>query len=387
MPVEVHPVASRRDRREFLELPYRLHANAPQWVPPLRLERRLFLSPRFNPFFKHGDAELFLARRDGRVVGRISAQINHAYNEQHDARWGWFGFLELEDDPEALDALLAAAEAWLRARDCERMVGPADFTMNDESGIIIEGHELAPMIRQPWQPPYYQRLAEDAGLAKAMDLFMWELEISDRDKMLPVLFDLSDAAREQHGVTLRKMSRRQLRRDMDIFGEIYNAAWAKNWDFVPFRKEDLDAEAQLMQLVYSREWFMVAEKDGAPIAMAITVPDVNQVLKKMNGRLLPFGWWHFLRKAKTIDRVRVGFLGVLPKMQHTGVAALLYVEHFDLAERDPLIKGGEMGWILETNKAMNRGMEAMNGRIVKRYRVYERVFSSVPPTGYARIDG
>jgi GNAT superfamily N-acetyltransferase len=374
MSVEVRPVTSRGDRREFIELPYRLHANAPLWVPPLRLERRMFLNPRFNAFFSHGEAQLFLARRDGRVVGRISAQINHAYNEQHEARWGWFGFLELEDDPEAMSELLAAAEAWLRERGCERMVGPADFTMNDESGIVIEGHDLPPMIRQPWHPRYYQQLAEGAGLDKAMDLLMWELEISDRKKMLPVLFDLADAAREQHGVTLRKMSRRRLRRDMDIFGDIYNAAWARNWDYVPFTKKDLDAYAQEMQLVFSREWFMVAEKDGAPIAMALTIPDVNQVLKKMNGRLLPFGWWHFLRKSKTIDRVRVGFLGVLPKMQHTGVAALLYVEHFDLAEAHPLIKGGEMGWILETNKAMNRGMEAMNGRVVKKYRVYERVF-------------
>jgi GNAT superfamily N-acetyltransferase len=367
-------VTSRGDRREFIELPYRLHANAPLWVPPLRLERRMFLNPRFNAFFSHGEAQLFLARRDGRVVGRISAQINHAYNEQHQARWGWFGFLELEDDPEAMTELLAAAEAWLRERGCDRMVGPADFTMNDESGIVIEGHDLAPMIRQPWHPRYYQRLAEGAGLDKAMDLLMWELEISDREKMLPVLFDLADAAREQHGITLRKMSRRRLRRDMDIFGEIYNAAWARNWDFVPFTKKDLDAYAQEMQLVFSREWFMVAEKDGEPIAMALTIPDINQVLKKMNGRLLPFGWWHFLRKSKTIDRVRVGFLGVMPKMQHTGVAALLYVEHFDLAEAHPLIDGGEMGWILETNKAMNRGMEAMNGRVVKKYRVYERVF-------------
>lgn len=374
MPVEVHPVASRRDKQEFIGLPYRLHANAPQWVPPLKLERWLFLSRRFNPFFTHGDAQLFLARRDGRVVGRISAQINDAYNTQHDASWGWFGFLELEDDPEVLDALLATAEAWLRERGCERMVGPADFTMNDESGIVIEGHELPPMIRQPWQPPYYQRLAEGAGLTKAMDLFMWDLGLADRPNMLPVIFDLAEAAKTEHGVTIRKMSRRRLRRDMDIFGEIYNAAWRKNWDFVPFTKEDLDSEAQLMQLVYSREWFMVAEKDGRPIAMAITVPDVNQVLRKMNGRLLPFGWWHFLRKGKTIDRVRVGFLGVLPKMQHTGVAALLYVENIEAAERHPLIKSSETGWILETNKAMNRGMEAMNGRIVKKYRVYERLF-------------
>ena len=145
--------------REFIELPFRVHANAPQWVPPLRLERRLFLNRRVNAFFTHGDAQLFLALRDGRVVGRISAQIDHAYNAHHDVAWGWFGFLELEDDPELMPALLDAAEGWLRERGCERMVGPMDFTMNDESGIVIEGHERVPMIKQPWHPPYYQRLA------------------------------------------------------------------------------------------------------------------------------------------------------------------------------------------------------------------------------------
>jgi GNAT superfamily N-acetyltransferase len=368
----VRPVDSRRDRREFIDLPFRLHASSAQWVPPLKLERRLFLSPRFNSFFRHGEAQLFLAERGGRVVGRISAHVDRSYNDFQDARWGWFGFLELEDDQEVMDALLAAAEAWLRQRGMERMVGPADFTMLDESGIVIEGHGRPPMIKQPWHPPYYQRLAEGAGLAKAMDLYMWELEISDRERMLPVMFELADAAREQHGVTIRKMSRRRLRRELDLFGELYNQAWKRNWGFAPYTPEDLDTYAQELQLVYAKEWFMVAERAGEAIGIAITVPDVNQVLRRMGGRLLPFGWWHFLRKARTIDRVRVGFLGVRPEHQHTGVAAALYVEHFDQAERHPLIKGGEMGWILETNDAMNRGMEAMNGRIVKRYRVYER---------------
>ena len=148
-----------------------------------------------NAFFSHGEAEYFLARRDGLVLGRISAQINHAFNEVHDCKWGWFGFLELEDDPEVLSGLLAAAQEWLAKRGCERMVGPADFTMNDESGVLIEGFDLRPMIRQPWHPPYYQRLLEDAGLTKAMDLFMWNLEVSDRDKVLPVIWELADKAR------------------------------------------------------------------------------------------------------------------------------------------------------------------------------------------------
>jgi GNAT superfamily N-acetyltransferase len=373
MSLEIRAVASHRELREFIELPYRLHSNDPQWIPPLRIERRLFLSRKHNAFFEHGEARYFLARRDGRVVGRISAQIDHAFNRFHDNTWGMFGFLELEDDPEALAGLLAAAEGWLKARGRDRMVGPMDFTMNDEAGVLYEGFDREPMVKQPWHPPYYQRLCEDAGLAKAMDLWMWELHIADRSKIRPILFTLAEEASSKHGVHIRKMSRRRLRRDMDAFGEIYNAAWAENWGFVPYDEKDLDYYAQEMQLVFDRDWFMVAEKDGETVAMAITIPDINQVLKRMKGRLLPFGWWHYLRRKQEIERVRVGFLGVRPEYQHTGVAAQLYIEHFDMADTTTR-KWGEMGWILETNRAMNRGMEAMGGRIVKRYRVYERVF-------------
>jgi GNAT superfamily N-acetyltransferase len=373
--LEIRPVRGRRDLKEFIELPYRLHSTSPVWVPPLRLERWLFLSKRFNAFFSHGDAQLFLARRDGRVVGRLSAQYDDSFNAHHGNRWGMFGFLELEDDPEILPALLEAASDWLRAHRCDHAIGPMDFTMNDESGVMIEGFDRQPMIRQPWHPPYYERLCEAAGLTKAMDLFMWELEISDRTKILPVIFKLAGQVEPRHGIKLRRMSRRSLRKDMDRFADVYNSAWSENWGFVPYGKKDLDAYAQEMQLVFDENWFMVAETPaGDTAAIAITIPDVNQVLKKMNGRLLPLGWWHFLRKGKTIDRVRVGFLGVKPEYQHTGVAAALYVEHFDTAERTPQ-KWGEMGWILETNRNMNKAMEAMGGRIVRRYRVYERSLS------------
>ena len=156
MPVEVKPVRSRRDRGAFLELPYRLHASAEQWIPPLRIERRLFLSSRFNKWFNHAEAELFLARRDGRVVGRISAQIDRNFNDYHANDWGMFGFLELEDDREAARALLDAAAGWLGQRGRDRLIGPMDFTMIDESGVLIEGHDREPFIKQPWHPPYYQ---------------------------------------------------------------------------------------------------------------------------------------------------------------------------------------------------------------------------------------
>jgi len=372
--VEVRAVSGRTDLQQFVNLPFRVHANHPRWVPPLKIERYVFLTRRLNAFFTHGEAEYFLARRDGRVLGRITAQVNHAFNDQQKKNWGWFGFFESYEDDEVAEALLDAAAGWLRGRGCERMLGPADFAMNNESGILIEGFDLRPMIVQPWHPPYYQQMIERAGMTKAMDLLMWNLEISDRAKVLPVIFELAEKVQRDHGIRVRRMRRLHLRKELDSFAEVYNSAWAKNWDFVPYSKKDLDALAQEMQLVFDKHWAFIAERidTGEVVGMAMTFPDINQVLARMNGRLLPFGWWHFARKGRTIDRVRVGFLGVKPEYQHTGVAAKLYVEHFDAAEVRPQ-KGGEMGWILETNTPMNRGMEAMGGRVVKRYRIYERV--------------
>jgi hypothetical protein len=328
-----------------------------------------------NAYFKHAEAQEFVARRGKRVVGRISAQVDEAYDAQHGPGTGMFGFLELEDDADVAGALLDAARGWLSARGRSHMIGPMDYTMNDECGVLIEGFDREPMIKQPWHPPYYQQRMEEAGLDKAIDLYMWALEISDREKILPVIFELAEQAVSKHGIELRHLRRRDLSKNIKgIFGEVYNVAWKRNWGFVPYSDSDLKHYAEELQLVFDRNWFMAAEKDGETIGIAITVPDVNQVLKVMNGRILPLGWFRFLfQRNKYIDRVRVGFLGVKPEYQHTGTAALFYVEHFDVATHRPQ-KWGEMGWILETNRAMNRGMEAMGGRIVKRFRVYESRF-------------
>jgi GNAT superfamily N-acetyltransferase len=369
--VEVQPVRSREDRRAFVDLPFRLHGTGTPWVPPLKLERHLFLSARLNAFFNHGEAQLFLARRGGRVVGRVSAQIDVNFNVFQDNAWGMFGFLEFEEDPQVLGVLLDAAGNWLRERGRDRIVGPMDFTMNDECGVLIEGFERRPIVRQPWHPPYYARMCEAVGLEKAVDLFMWALDISGRDKVMSIIWDLAEQLERKHGITIRKMSRRSLRRDLDAFAEIYNEAWSHNWGFVPYSDADLDALAQETHLVFDGDWLMVAEnEEGSTVAVALTFPDINEVLARMNGRLLPFGWWHYLNRRRIVEHCRVGFLGVKPAWQHTGVAAGLYAEHFDMAEVTR-IHGGEMGWILETNKAMNRAMEAMGGEIVKKYRVYE----------------
>jgi hypothetical protein len=369
-PLSVRAVRDWGSMRAFIDLPFRLHAGTP-WVPPVKVERWAFLNRRLNAYFRHGRAQLFLARRGDRVVGRISAQVDHAFQEFHGNRWGMFGFLEVEDDQEAFDALLETAKGWLRGVGCDHVIGPMDFSMNDESGVLIEGHDLEPLIRQPWHPPYLQRLCEAHGLRKATDLLSWDLALSDREHVRPALFTAAERARERHGITIRAMTRRSLRRDLDSFAEVYNEAWSRNWGFVPYGKADLDAYALELQFVFTPGWFMVAEKDGEVAAVAITVLDINQALRKMGGRLLPFGWWHLLNRHRIADRVRVGFLGVKPEFAHTGVAASLFVEHFDVSARGTLHRG-EAGWILEGNKGMNRGLEAMNGRIVKRYRVYEQ---------------
>jgi GNAT superfamily N-acetyltransferase len=374
MPLEVNPVRSRRDLSRFIELPYRLHANEPRWVPPLRVERRMFLSRRQNPFFAHGEAEYLLAVRDGEVVGRMTAHIDHAFNAHQDNRWGMFGFFECEDDQEVATALLRAGEAWLRERGRDRAVGPMDFRMNDEPGILVEGFDREPMIRQPWHPRYYRGLLEGAGYDKVVDLYFWELYIGGRDKVLPVIWELAEKVKSEHGITLRHMRKRDARREMQTFAEIFNVAWKDNWGFVPYSEEDVKELANDLRLFFFPNWTWVAETaDGKPVAAAITVPDLNQVLMRMNGRVLPSGWVQWLRRRSIVDRVRVGWLGVLPEYQHTGVAAALYKAHFDMAEQAPQT-WGEMGWILETNEGMNRGMEGMGGERIKRYRMYERVF-------------
>jgi GNAT superfamily N-acetyltransferase len=368
--LEVKPVRSRADLRRFIRLPWRIYRTADPWVPPLLFERRRYLDRSRNPWFEHGEAEYLLAWRDGDPVGRISAQVDHAFNDFHASRWGWFGFYESVDDPAVASALLEAAEDWLRARGCDRMVGPASLTMNDEAGILVEGYERPPIIQTPWHHPYYRRLLEGAGLAKATDLLMWEQYLADNDPM-PILFELHAKLEPEHGITIRNMRKRDLRAEVRRFVEVYNAAWSENWGFVPISERELAHAVEEAGPILDEDWLFVAEKDGEAVAAGLTFPDFNQVLARLDGRLLPFGWARALWARRRIDRVRVGFLGVKPEFQHTGVAAGLYVEHFRTAARKPQT-GGEMGWILETNTAMNRGMEAMGARVVKRYRMYER---------------
>jgi GNAT superfamily N-acetyltransferase len=372
MPVEVRPVASKRELKAFMRLPWRLYRNEANWVPPLLMDLRKRLDRRRNPFFAHAEAEYFLAWRDGRPVGRITAQVDRNFNDFQANDWGMFGFFECEPDPEAAQALVDAAAAWLRDRGRDRMVGPMDFTTNDECGLLIEGHDRTPIILTTWQHTYYQELLEGTGLTKAMDAYMWELYVSERDSVHPAIWEMAAKSESEHGITVRPMRKRDLQAEIERFEEVYNAAWERNWGFVPLTDEEVRHHAKDLKPVLDENWAMIAEaKDGTVVGAALTLPDYNQVLAHLNGRLLPFGWAKALYWRRKIDRVRVFALGVKREYQHTGVAARMYERHFDSAARTPQ-KGGEMGWILESNTAMNRAMEGMGGKITRRYRFYEQ---------------
>ncbi len=371
----VRPVSGRRDLRRFVKTPFSIHRDHPQWVPPLILDRMNFLNRSKNPYFDHAEVELFIAERDGDAVGRISAQIDSRWDEFRGGNDGQFGFFETIDDPEVATALLDAGCDWLASRGREKVYGPMDFTTNDEVGILIEGFEHRPVILEPWHPPYYQRLVEGAGFGKAMDLLMWHLEMGKLQKGLefhPAIHEAAQKSLDEHDITIRPMKKSDMAGEVARFHEVYNEAWGDNWGFVPITDDEVEFHAASLKLVLDEDWAMIAETaDGEVVGAALTLPDINQVLAKMNGRLLPFGWLKFLRGRRRIDVVRILALGVKKKWQHTGVAAALYVRHIQTTDPDGVMTG-EAGWILETNEPMNRALEGMGGVVDKKFRIYEK---------------
>ena len=380
--VSIRPVRTRGELKRFVKVPFRLHRDSEQWVPPLVFERMQFLDRKKNPWFEHGEAEFFLAERDGEDVGRISAHLDHRWDEFQGGKDAMFGFFETAEDPEVVRALFDAATEWAAGKGRDRILGPMDFTTNDEIGILIEGFERAPMILEPWHPPYYQRLIEAEGFGKAMDVLMWELrmgQLKEGEKFDPSIHEAAEKALRDEGITIRNMRKRDMAAEVRRFMDVYNEAWGDNWGFVPITDAEVEFQAKNLKQVLDEEWTFMAEKDGEVVGAALTLPDINQVMTKLNGRLLPFGWAKFLLGKRKIDRLRVFALGVKHDYRHTGVAAGLYLEHIKLAAQPDKIHWGEMGWILETNKPMNRAMEGMGGKIVKKYRLYERPLAGADP--------
>jgi GNAT superfamily N-acetyltransferase len=373
--VSIRPVRTRRELKRFVKVPFRLHRDHPRWVAPLIFERMQFLDRKRNPYFEHAEAEYFIAERDGEAVGRISAQIDRRWDEFQGGNDAMFGFFETTDDPEVAGALLAAASEWAAVKGRQRMLGPMDFTTNEEIGILIEGFERRPMILEPWHPPFYGGLIEAEGFAKAMDVLMWELQfgsLKEGESFDPSIHAAARKGLEDEGIRIRNLRKSEMAAEVRRFTDVYNEAWGDNWGFVPITDAEVEFQAKNLKQVIDENWAYMAEKDGEVVGAALTLPDINQVLAQLNGRLLPFGWARFLLGKRKIDQCRVLALGVKHEYRHSGVAAGLYLRHLEEAALPGGIGGGEMGWILETNEPMNRAMKGMGGEIVKRYRLYER---------------
>ena len=374
--VSIRPVRTRRDLRRFVRVPFRLHRDNPQWVPPLILDRMQFLNRRRNPYFEHAEAEYFIAERDGEPVGRITAQLDRRWDEYQGGADGMFGFFETVDDPEVAGGLFAAAEEWLRERGRKRLLGPMDFTTNDEIGLLIEGYELRPMILQNWHPRFYRDLVEGAGYEKTIDLLMWHLalgELKEGDQFDASIHAAAENALREEGVTIRTIDKRNLADEMRRFTEVYNEAWADNWGFVPPTDAEIEFHAKLLKQVIDENWAFVAEREGETVGVAPhAFPTSTRCWRRWGAGCCRLGWLHFLRGKPRIDRVRVFALGRQARLPPHGGRRRPLPQTPRGRRARKAIWAGEAGWILETNGPMNRAMEGMGGEIVKRYRVYEK---------------
>ena len=334
----------------------------------------LLLDRSKNPFFEHADAEYFLAERGTTVVGRIAAIANQLHNETHNDRVGFFGFFECADDQAVADALFSAASDWLRTRGFDTIRGPVSFSVNDECGLLVDGFETSPTLMMPHNPRHYVRLVESAGFAKAKDL--WVYQGGDERQYVPVPDRLArgtELIRKRLGITLRPLNMKDFAGDVERIKEIYNVAWEANWGFVPMTEREIDHLAEQFKPVVIPDIVPFAEKDGKVIGFGIVLPDLNAVLRtNRSGRLLPVIpklLWSL--KMGKIRRARIPLLGILPEYQGKGIDAMLY--HWiwtRCGQRN--ITWGEAGWILEDNPAMNAGLEKMNFRVYKTYRLYDR---------------
>ena len=372
--LRVRAARTRQDLKRFIDLPYRLHARDPVWVPPLRRDVDLLLSRSKNPFFEHAEAEYFLAERDGRVVGRVAAISNRLHNETHGDRVGFFGFFESTHDQSVASALLDAAAGWCRERNHDVLRGPASFSVNDECGLLVDGFEYPPTLMMPHNPRYYIELLERAGFTKAKDL--WVYQGGREEQYVPVPERLArgtELIRQRQGITLRSLDLKNFQHEVERIKELYNAAWEKNWGFVPMTEHEIDHLAEQFKPVVIPEMVPMAEKDGKLIGFGIALPDLNVVFRRhRSGRLFPMILdllWSL--KMKRIRRARILLLGVLPEYRGKGIDAMLY--HWIWTRSgDRKIYWGEAGWILEDNPAMNAGLEKMTFRVYKTYRLYDR---------------
>ncbi|MFC5724173.1 N-acetyltransferase [Streptomyces gamaensis] len=370
--VHVTLVRDRAGRSDFLRLPYRLHGGDALWAPPLLRERRRFLDPAVNPFFEFGEAELFVAYRGGRPVGRIAALVNHRHNELHDPGAGFFGLFDVVDDVKVAQRLLDAAAGWLRDRGKGAMLGPTNFTVNHESGVLVDGFDRPQCFLTPYNPRYYPALVEAAGLTKAMDFYTWHGPVLPE---IPAsMVRAAEWAARRSGVRVRTVRMGDFAAELRLFRDIYNAAWSGNWGFTPMTDRQVAYLTRELRSVVRPELLLVAEVGDEPAGMELVVPDICVALRAAGGRLtrwgLPVGLLRMRQAARRITHFRVLAAGVRPEHRRLGLDALMYAKMMRTAYRLGF-RTFEMGPTLENNQPIIR-VAARLGTRTKTYRIYHR---------------
>jgi GNAT superfamily N-acetyltransferase len=371
MPLEIVPVETARDLRRFIDVPWHVYDTTrhPEWVPPLRIAVRDTLDERKHPFYETGARALWIARRDGRPVGRIAAIENRAHNAYYGDRVGFFGFFEVKEDAEAAQALFDVAAEWLRARGLDAMRGPMNPSTNYECGLLVDGFKEHPMLMTTWNPRYYAPLLENAGFAGVKDLLGWFVPTME----LPEVYGRHAArARTQKGITFRDIDPKHFAKEIAVAWDVYNAAWEDNWGFIPMSRKEFDHLGKDLKQIVDPRYAFAAEVNGEPAGIAIAIPDYHEIFKRIkNGRLLPTGIFKLLTGAKKLNTVRVMVLGVKREHRTRGIFPL-FLDEFMRRARTYGLVGGEASWVLEDNLLMNRPLEAIGARPYRRWRIYER---------------
>jgi hypothetical protein len=371
--VTITPVQSVQDREAFIRFPYTLYAGDPNWVPPLEMERRDFLDPKKNPWFEFGSVELFLARREGKVVGRIAAVNDPHWNDYYKTKLGFFGMFESIDDVGVARGLFDAAASWVKAQGFAEMMGPFNFSTNYECAVLVEGFEAPPAVMMTYNPRYYDALYTACGFAKAKDL--WAFDLSSSVPPPEKVVRVAEKIRQREGLVVRPIRMDDFANEVRRVKEIYNAAWEDNWGFVPMTDHEFDHIAKEMKAIIRPELVLIAEVKGDPVAFSMTLPDANYALKAAGGRLtkwgLPIGLIKLLLASRRIRRLRLITLGIKEGFRKRGIDAVLYLDTISTAKRLGY-SGGEISWTLEDNHLVNRAIEMMGGKKTKTYRIYQR---------------
>lgn len=378
--VVIRPVASWRDMGVFIDIPWRIYADDPLWIPPLRLERRLHFS-RFNPFLKHAEWQAWVAYRDNEPVGRISAQVDQLHRNHHGAHTGHFGLLETIDDAEVLSALLCSAENWLVARHTKYVTGPFNLSINQECGILVEGFDTPPMVMMPHSRPWYGPLLERHGYRPVKDMLAYWAEVGDEAP--PLMTTLKEKFSKQ--VVLRRLRRDRFGEEMEVLRDIFNDAWSENWGFVPFTKAEFAELGSSLRLLVPDEFIQIAEVDGTPAAFMAGLPNLNEIFAGLNGNLFPFGWIRLIHhlKSRGVHTGRIPLMGVRKQFQNTPLGMALAFMVIDAPRKAGISRGIqalELSWILEDNKAMRSILKYLGCREYKRYRIYGKSLDMIDAT-------